>query len=46
MDKEQHVSWPEIDSLIEHLSDQILKSKNKFSSITTPTVKLKFWKKT
>jgi hypoxanthine phosphoribosyltransferase len=35
MDKEQHVSWPEIDSLIENLSNLILKSKNKFSSITT-----------
>ena len=35
MDEEQHVSWPEIDSLIEHLSNLILKSKNKFSSITT-----------
>jgi len=35
MDKEQHVSWSEIDSLIEQLSNLILKSKNKFSSITT-----------
>jgi hypoxanthine phosphoribosyltransferase len=35
MDKEQHVSWPEIDSLIEQLSNLILKSKNRFSSITT-----------
>ncbi len=34
MDKEQHVSWSEIDSLIEILSNLILKSK-KFSSITT-----------
>ncbi|MGY5148236.1 MAG: phosphoribosyltransferase [Candidatus Nitrosopumilus sp. bin_7KS] len=34
MDKEQHVSWSEIDSLIERLSDLVLKSK-KFSSITT-----------
>jgi hypothetical protein len=35
MDKEQYVSWPEIDSLIEQLSNVILKSKKKFSSITT-----------
>ena len=35
MDKEQHVSWSEIDSLIEQLSNLILKSKNKFSSIIT-----------
>jgi hypoxanthine phosphoribosyltransferase len=35
MDKEQHVSWSEIDSLIEQLSNLILKSKKKFSSITT-----------
>ena len=35
MDKEQHVSWSEIDLLIEQLSSIILKSKNKFSSITT-----------
>lgn len=34
MDKEQYVSWSEIDSLIEQLSNLILKSK-KFSSITT-----------
>ena len=35
MDKEQHVSWSEIDSLIEQLSSIILKSKKTFSSITT-----------
>ena len=35
MDTEQHVSWSEIDSLIEHLSNLILKSNNVFSSITT-----------
>ena len=35
MDKEQHVSWSEIDSLIEHLSNLIVKSQNKFSSIST-----------
>ena len=35
MDKEQHVSWSEIDSLIEQLSNFILKSKKRFSSITT-----------
>ena len=35
MDKEQHVSWFEIDSLIEQLSSIILKSKKTFSSITT-----------
>ena len=35
MDKEQHVSWSEIDSLIEHLSNLIIKSQNKFSSIST-----------
>jgi len=35
MDKEQHVSWTEIDLLIERLSNLILKSKNNFSSITT-----------
>jgi hypoxanthine phosphoribosyltransferase len=35
MDKEQHVSWSEIDSLIEILSNLILKSKKNFSSITT-----------
>ncbi|QLH04505.1 phosphoribosyltransferase [Nitrosopumilus oxyclinae] len=34
MDKEQYVSWSEIDSLTEQLSNLILKSK-KFSSITT-----------
>ena len=34
MGKEQRVSWAEIDSLIEQLSDLVLKSK-KFSSITT-----------
>jgi len=34
MDKEQYVNWSEIDSLIEQLSNLILKSK-KFSSITT-----------
>ena len=35
MDKEQHVSWSEIDSLIEQLSNLILKSKKRFFSITT-----------
>jgi len=35
MDKEQYVSWSEIDLLIEQLSNLILKSKKKFSSITT-----------
>ncbi len=35
MDKEQHVNWSEIDSLIEHLSNLIIKSQNKFSSIST-----------
>ena len=35
MDKEQHVSWSEIDLLIEHLSNLIIKSKSTFSSITT-----------
>lgn len=35
MDKEQYVSWSEIDSLIEQLSNLILKSKKRFSSITT-----------
>jgi len=35
MDKEQHVSWSEIDSLIERLSNLIVKSPNKFSSIST-----------
>jgi uncharacterized protein len=35
MDKEQHVSWSEIDSLIEQLASIILKSKKTFSSITT-----------
>ena len=35
MDKEQHVSWSEIDLLIEHLSNLILKSKKRFSNITT-----------
>ncbi len=35
MDKEQHVSWSEIDSLIERLSSLILKSKKNFSSIAT-----------
>ncbi len=35
MDKEQHVSWSEIDLLIKHLYDLVLKSKKKFSSITT-----------
>ena len=32
---EQYVSWSEIDSLIEMLSDRILKSTRIFSSITT-----------
>lgn len=35
MDLEQYVSWSEIDSLIELLSNFILKSKKEFSSITT-----------
>ena len=35
MDKEQHVSWYEIDLLIQHLYDLVLKSKKEFSSITT-----------
>ena len=35
MDKEQHVSWSEIDLLIETLSKLILKLECKFSSITT-----------
>ena len=35
MDKEQHVSWSEIDSLIESLSNLITKSQKKFSSIST-----------
>jgi uncharacterized protein len=35
MDKEQHVSWSEIDSLIESLSNLIIKSQKKFSSIST-----------
>ena len=35
MDEEQHVSWSEIDLLIEQLYDLILKSKRKFSSIAT-----------
>ena len=35
MDKEQHVSWSEIHLLIEYLYDLVLKSKKKFSSITT-----------
>ena len=35
MDKEQRVSWSEIDLLIEHLCDLVLKSRKKFSSITT-----------
>ena len=32
---EQYVSWSEIDSLIELLSNSILKSKEEFSSIST-----------
>ena len=32
---EQYVSWSEIDSLIELLSNSILKSKKEFSSIST-----------
>jgi hypoxanthine phosphoribosyltransferase len=35
MDLEQYVNWSEIDSLIELLSDFILKSKKEFSSIST-----------
>jgi hypothetical protein len=35
MDLEQYVSWSEIDSLIELLSNFILKSKKEFSSIST-----------
>ena len=35
MDLEQYVSWSEIDSLIELLSNSILKSKKEFSSIST-----------
>lgn len=35
MDLEQYVSWSEIDSLIDQLSNFILKSKREFSSITT-----------
>ncbi len=35
MDSEQCVSWSEIDSLIEILSNSILKSKTEFSSIST-----------
>ena len=35
MDKEQHVIWSEIDSLIESLSNLIVKSQKKFSSIST-----------
>jgi len=35
VDLEQYVSWSEIDSLIELLSNFILKSKKEFSSITT-----------
>ena len=35
MTLEQYVSWTEIDSLIEMLSDRILKSSRTFSTITT-----------
>ena len=35
MDKEQYVSWSEIDLLIQQLYYLVLKSKKKFSSITT-----------
>jgi hypoxanthine phosphoribosyltransferase len=35
MDLEQYVSWFEIDSLIEQLSNFILNSKSEFSSIST-----------
>ena len=35
MTLEQYVSWSEIDSLIELLSNSILKSKKEFSSIST-----------
>lgn len=35
MDLEQYVSWFEIDSLIEQLSNFILNSKRKYSSIST-----------
>lgn len=35
MDSEQYVSWSEIDSLIELLSNFILKSKKEFSNIST-----------
>ena len=35
MDLEQYVSWSEIDSLIELLSNFILKSEKKFSNIST-----------
>ena len=35
MGLEQYVSWSEIDSLIERLSNFILNSKRKFSSIST-----------
>ncbi len=35
MDKEQHVTWSEIDSLVKHLSNLIVKSQNNFSSIST-----------
>ena len=35
MDLEQYVSWSEIGSLIELLSNSILKSKKEFSSIST-----------
>jgi hypoxanthine phosphoribosyltransferase len=35
MDLEQYVNWSEIDSLIELLSNSILKSNKEFSSIST-----------